>query len=418
MGGTEGKIWLVLQRTSPLQLLKTKVLPYPNFQRRYVQWKMKSKKQRTCKHVKFWRDSKMELNELVKEKALANMFRSKVRWYEEGEANSKYFFNLEKNRYNARTVTTLLVEGVEITNPHDILEKQRAYYEQLYTADPEISFSLTNNYDISVDPQTMAASEEQISVQEVSKALKDLSNNKTPGPDGLPPELYKAFWRQLKMPMYEAFMEWFRQRQLGSSSRRGVINVIPKSGKDVRKLENVRPITLLNADYKVLEKCIANRIESTLSSIIDIDQKGFMPNRKISTNIRRVFDIMRYAEKNELEAIILNLDFSKCFDKIEHQAIKGALQFFGFSSRIQEWTDIIYRHFTVRVQNNGHFSKPLVVNRGVRQGGCASIGYFLICAELLAICYRSDNRIKGIPIDDFLLLLGQYADDMGLLPPF
>ena len=33
-----------------------------------------------------------------------------------------------------------------------------------------------------------------LSFDEVTKAVKSLANNKTPGPDGLPTEFYKVFW--------------------------------------------------------------------------------------------------------------------------------------------------------------------------------------------------------------------------------
>ena len=44
--------------------------------------------------------------------------------------------------------------------------------------------------------------------------------------------------------------------------------MIPKCGRDSRILRNVRPISLLNCDYKLLEKVIANRIKPNLYHII------------------------------------------------------------------------------------------------------------------------------------------------------
>ena len=46
-----------------------------------------------------------------------------------------------------------------------------------------------------------------------------------------------------------------------------------------------------------------------------------MKNRRISVNIRKIFDLMLMTEKDETEAIILSLDFKKCFDKIDFSAI-------------------------------------------------------------------------------------------------
>ena len=70
-----------------------------------------------------------------------------------------------------------------------------------------------------------------------------------------------------------------------------------------------------------MEKIIANRLEPVMEFIIHSDQQGFLKNRNISCNIRKIFDLMRYSEEKEYEALILSLDFEKCFDCIELQAI-------------------------------------------------------------------------------------------------
>ena len=56
---------------------------------------------------------------------------------------------------------------------------------------------------------------------------------------------------------------------------------------------------------------------------------------------------MAYAEEHQVEAMILSLDFEKCFDKIEFQTVFGALKKFNFSDTIIQWTKILYYRFTV-----------------------------------------------------------------------
>ena len=41
-------------------------------------------------------------------------------------------------------------------------------------------------------------------------------------------------------------------------------------------LKNWRPITLLNYDYKISSKCIANRIQKVLPKLINNDQTAFL----------------------------------------------------------------------------------------------------------------------------------------------
>ena len=136
------------------------------------------------------------------------------------------------------------------------------------------------------------------------------------------------FFGRLGDPIYEMVTAAYEQGHLHEKLCMGIINLIPKEGKDSRYLKNLRPITLLNGDYKLIEKLVANRLESALDKVVHSDQQGFFKNRSIAINIRKFFDIMHYTDKNQLESLVLSLDFEKCFDKIETCAIIGALEFF------------------------------------------------------------------------------------------
>ena len=56
--------------------------------------------------------------------------------------------------------------------------------------------------------------------------------------------------------------------------------------------------------------------------IISSDQKGFMKNRRIAVNIRKVFDLLYHTQINGTPCYVLSVDFLKCFDMIE---IRGQL---------------------------------------------------------------------------------------------
>eukprot|EP00966_Prymnesium_polylepis_P128027 2960766-Prymnesium_polylepis.1 len=51
--------------------------------------------------------------------------------------------------------------------------------------------------------------------------------------------------------------------------------------KDPRGIRNYRPITLLNADYKILTKIIVSRFKRVMDSFVGAEQTGFVPKRQI-----------------------------------------------------------------------------------------------------------------------------------------
>ena len=369
----------------------------------------------TLEENRIMEDTRADLEEKTLERIKGVMFRSKAKWYEEGERSTKYFYALERARYNAKTCYTIIDEnGLEINTVEGILEEQEKFYSKLYEEDKDVEFRMTNSYGIEVPEEVRKDQEDQLTEIDIQEAIKGMNNNKTPGQDGLPIDFYKVFWTSIKEPFMEMVLYSYQMKNLHSSARKGILNLIPKAEKDTRYIKNLRPITLLNTDYKIIEKAIANKMVPALEHLIHRDQRGFMKNRRISVNIRKMLDIMHLAEKEDLEAVILSLDFVKCFDKCSFSILHGSLEFFKFGNIVKEWTKILYKDFTVKIQNNGHFSRDIRILKGVHQGGCASAIYFLVIAEILAILLRNNEEIEGITWETIRNLLNQFADDMDI----
>lgn len=79
-----------------------------------------------------------------------------------------------------------------------------------------------------------------------------LTHDRSPGPDGLTANFYKHFWEDIKDILFHTLKETIANLSLPHTMRQGVIVLIPKPGKDNKILDNWRPITLLNKDYKLL----------------------------------------------------------------------------------------------------------------------------------------------------------------------
>ena len=198
--------------------------------------------------------------------------------------------------------------------------------------------------------------DQEINENECKKALLELKNNKTPGCDGLPVEFYKFFWNKVKCLILDSFHWSFKNKQLSLDQKRGIINLVPKPGKDLCQLKNWHPISLLNVDYKILTKILANRLQSCLDEIIYSDQVGYIKNRFIGENIRTTVDMMTYCKMKKVPLLITQIDFEKAFDSLSWDFMLKCLKKFNFGDSFISWVEILYNGIESCVINNGKAS--------------------------------------------------------------
>jgi hypothetical protein len=242
--------------------------------------------------LKQYHENKMYIEDYNNEKANGAILRSKAAWAEFGERNSKFFLNLEKRNHNMKCITKLLNEDdIEVTDANDILKYEETFYKKLYSApiknaqEQQDERNATNFFKDETLPNIQEIDklkcDSDITLQETSIALKGLQNGKSPGSDGFTPDFYKFFWPNIKNIVFQSIIQADKNKHLSIDQKRGVINLIPKKNKDRRLLKNWRPISLLNTDYKIITKILANRIKNALPSVINPDQVAYLKKRFI-----------------------------------------------------------------------------------------------------------------------------------------
>ena len=145
--------------------------------------------------------ARARLRKITLIKTKGAFFRSKARWHEEGERNTKYFFSLEKRNHDNKRITKIKAgEDSYIEDQFEILQEQKNFYESLYRSSNINSKNFENSPFFNPENVSTLTEEEikycegLINEVECTSALRDFNSNKTPGTDGLPAEFYRFFW--------------------------------------------------------------------------------------------------------------------------------------------------------------------------------------------------------------------------------
>ncbi|CAI5967659.1 unnamed protein product [Closterium sp. NIES-65] len=330
-----------------------------------------------------------------------------------GEVPSPFLSARVKVRKQRTQIAELTVGGTTVSDAQGILKAATQYYTDLFGADGRTS---SERWKPLPGKRLNAEAAEMLEAdwteQEVKQAFKALANNKSPGKDGLPKELFERNWDILGGEFLRMAQNFSDTASIPASIKEAVTILLHKKG-DKDKLDNYRPITLLNFTYKVLARVVANRMRPLLHRVISEEQYGFIPGRRISDAIGVVADVIEAAKKGDEDWYLLLVDFRKAFDSVSRSFIFTVLREMGFPERFVGWVEGLHRETKTRLLVNGWLGEAVDVKSGVRQG-CPLAPYLFLCAveplaqeacrRKLGLCNKAGQR---------LVYLG-YADDTTL----
>lgn len=87
---------------------------------------------------------------------------------------------------------------------------------------------------------------------------------------------------------------------MSGSMKEGIITLLYK--KDYRDIKNWRSIMLLNFDYKILAKQLANRMQRVIDQVIRDWQVCAVPGQRIADNLSRILINGKLSEVVEIKS--------------------------------------------------------------------------------------------------------------------
>ena len=139
-----------------------------------------------------------------------------------------------------------------------------------------------------------------------------MEHNKAPGPDGYPVEFYQHFWDDIKADLIELFQDWqFGQLELFRLNF-GEIVLLPKV-LEAERIQQYRPICLLNVSFKIFTKVATIRLNSVADHVVKPTQTVFMQGRNILDGVVVLHETVHEMHTKKINGVIFKIDFKKAY---------------------------------------------------------------------------------------------------------
>ena len=208
-----------------------------------------------------------------------------------------------------------------------------------------------------------------ISKTKLSQIIGKINLNKAPGLDKIPNKLIKLAGEAIYDSLLYIFNLVLDTGVFPDDLKLAKITPIYKEG-DKTKCGNFRPISVIPAVAKILEKIIYDQLSSYINEndIICEQQSGFRPNHSTETALLNCTNQWLLNMDKGLINGVLFLDFKKAFDTVDHTILLRKLQQYGIKgTALKLFTSYLNNRKQVCVVNNVK-SEEKLVQSGVPQG--------------------------------------------------
>ena len=236
----------------------------------------------------------LRLKELLREEELKWALRAKVRRVVQGDANTEFFHMIANGKHRKKRIFQLEQDEGTIVGQENLKLYITEFYKQLFGPPDNNCVSLDESRVEDVPQLTVVENDvltAPFTEKEVFEAVLQMENNKASGPDGFPAEFYKKCWFIIKGDLLPLFNDLFAGQLHLFQLNFGTITLLPKKTEAVR-IEQFRPICLLNVSFKIFTKVGTNRLSQIAHAVVQPTQTAFMPDMNILQGVVVLHEIL------------------------------------------------------------------------------------------------------------------------------
>lgn len=348
-----------------------------DLQKKEDELKKNSKKKKILVEIKALRQ---QIDNIISGEIYWNLKKMQQKQFEFANKPGKYLANLLKKKRTKRWINVIRREekgGEETTDIKEIKRTFKVFYIRLYQR-KEINSESIKRY---LDKFNFEKPSEEvihllnapIKKEETEKAITDLKADKPPGPDGFSSKFFKVLKEELVEHLIELMNETISSEEPPPTWQEATITLLPKENADLKSPKNYRPISLLNTDYKLFAKILAERLKGFLQKFIKEDQAGVLPGRQIRDNLRILLNSIEfYDKKPDRKVALFFLDAEEAIDNVNWGFMNLLIHKLQLGENFERAIKAIYYKQTASIVINNELTSKKIRAKAVHSHHCCS----------------------------------------------
>ena len=311
----------------------------------------------------------------------------------------KAFYDAVKQIYGpTRSVISPLMDldgQTILTDRTSIARRWSQHFDILLNHDSHVEDSSLNVIEPRATIDGMAEAPTQ---EEVDRAIYEMRNNKSPGPDGIPAEIFKHGGQKLSERLRNLFALIWSTETIPQQFKDANIIPIYKNKGQRSSCDNYRGISLLSVAGKILARIVLRRIIDNISDeVLSESQCGFRSGRSTIDMIFSARQIQEKCREQGQPLFMIFIDLTKAFDTVNREGLWRLLKIFGCHDKIINIVRQLHDGMTGGVNIGGATSDRFFVRNGLKQG-C------VLAATLFALFYAAvlNEALKDCPDGIFI----------------
>ena len=257
--------------------------------------------------------------------------------------------------------------------------------------------------------------DDEVTGEELNHALTKIRKDTAPGPDKVKYSDIKNMSENDLKELLELYQKSFDQGQLPEDWTHSFLQPLPKAGKDHRKLNGYRILTMQNTVGKLMERIVACKLTNDLEErgILPPNQGGFRPGKCTWENAAAFsHDVYEGFQRKE-QTLAVAIDLEDAYNRVQIKVLVDLLLRYKVSFTMTRWIAAALMERTVVLRLGDWVSPPKQLTMGLPQGSPLSPVLYNVYTKGLADLHHNHiSKVLSFADDGLLYKTGRDSHEV------